>query len=205
MLAPNIRYYLSHGVRGMYEEGNGHGPASDLDAMKAYLMTAVMFDPNVDDEAILSTFLEAYYSAKSAPFIREYMDVMHGSIADTNYYMREHFDHTAAFLTPVALLTSARALSNAAAVTAPESKYRERVDVAKLAVYYPILLRWEEMAAFAKNTSLEWPLQENTKEAALHWFVTFGENLKPPLTHLNEGGTHNMTWLKQQVVGKHDD
>jgi hypothetical protein len=74
-----------------------------------------------------------------------------------------------------------------------------------LAVYYPILLRWEEMAAFAKNTSLEWPLQENTKEAALHWFVTFGENLKPPLTHLNEGGTHNMTWLKQQVVGKHDD
>ena len=23
VLAPNIRYYLDHGVRGMYEEGNG--------------------------------------------------------------------------------------------------------------------------------------------------------------------------------------
>jgi hypothetical protein len=31
------------------------------------------------------------------------MDTMHGSIADTNYYMRESIDHTAAFLTPMAL------------------------------------------------------------------------------------------------------
>ena len=26
VLAPNIRYYLDHGVRGMYEEGNGEQP-----------------------------------------------------------------------------------------------------------------------------------------------------------------------------------
>ena len=26
VLAPNIRYYLDHGVRGMYEEGNGERP-----------------------------------------------------------------------------------------------------------------------------------------------------------------------------------
>eukprot|EP01051_Picozoa_sp_SAG22_P002267 SAG22_NODE_100_length_20558_cov_10.189305_2_plen_201_part_00 len=35
VLGPNIRYYLAHGVRGIYEEGNGHGPGSDLDALKA--------------------------------------------------------------------------------------------------------------------------------------------------------------------------
>ena len=53
--------------------------------MKAFLMTSVMFDPSVDDETVISNFLDAYYSAKAAPFIRQYMDIMHGSIADTNY------------------------------------------------------------------------------------------------------------------------
>ena len=28
VLAPNIRYYLDHGVRGMYEEGNGEQQSS---------------------------------------------------------------------------------------------------------------------------------------------------------------------------------
>ena len=59
---------------------------------------------------------------------------MHGSIADTNYYMRESFDHTAAFLTPIALITSADALGHAHKLTDDGSAERERVEVAKLAV-----------------------------------------------------------------------
>ena len=61
-------------------------------------------------------------------------DTMHGSIADTNYYMRESFDHTAAFLTPIALITSADALGHAHKLTDDGSAERERVEVAKLAV-----------------------------------------------------------------------
>ena len=70
------------------------------------------------------------------------------------------------------------------------NRYRKRVDVAKLSIYYPLLLRWDEMSAFAKNESLPWPLLETTKKQALGWFVKFGGELKPkPLSHLNEGGT----------------
>ena len=110
----------------------------------------------------------------------------------------ESFDHTAAFLTPIALLTSAEALQHAVELTTAGSKYRERVEVAKLAVYYPILLRWDEMRGFATNSSLDWPI-EPTKDAALDWFVTLGSGLTPPLTHLNEGGTHDLAWFKKQV------
>ena len=62
-----------------------------------------MFDPSQDDDTLISSFLDAYYGANVSPFIRLYMDTMHGSIADTSYYMREHFDHNAAFLTPAAV------------------------------------------------------------------------------------------------------
>ena len=61
-------------------------------------------------------------------------DTMHGSIADTNYYMSCFFGHTAAFLTPIALITSADALAHAHNLTEQGSAERERVEVAKLAV-----------------------------------------------------------------------
>eukprot|EP01048_Picozoa_sp_COSAG05_P001543 COSAG05_NODE_52_length_23775_cov_49.471110_18_plen_112_part_00 len=49
-----------------------------------------------------------------------------------------------------------------------------------------------------ETESLAWPL-EPTKTAALDWFVNFGSALQPPLTHLNEGGSHDLNWFKKQV------
>ena len=43
-------------------------------------------------DLLISSFLNAYYGENVAPFVRLYMDAMHGSIADTDYYMRENFD-----------------------------------------------------------------------------------------------------------------
>ena len=80
-------------------------------------------------------------------------------MADTNYYMREHFDEHADFLTPIALLTSATAMNDGKKAVGTDSVRSHRIDVAKLAVYYPMLLRWEEMWSFAKNESLQWCLR----------------------------------------------
>ena len=51
----------------------GHGPGSDLDALKAYLMMSIMYDPTQDDDQLISDFLAAYYGALAAPWIRLYM------------------------------------------------------------------------------------------------------------------------------------
>ena len=56
------------------------------------------------------------YYGKAAPFVRLYMDTMHGSIADTSFFMGEGFTLDAAFLTPLALLTSAGAFVDGRAV-----------------------------------------------------------------------------------------
>jgi hypothetical protein len=116
--------------------------------------------------------------------------------------MRENFDEHAAFLTPIALLTSAAAMNDGKKAVAGDSVRLHRIGVAKLAVWYPMLLRWDEMWNFAKNESFVWPLEE-TKEAAVDWFVEFGSKLKPrPLTNLNEGGTHDLKWFKKTVMNE---
>ena len=72
-IGADIRYYLAHGVRGMYQEGNGHGPGSDLDALKSYIVMSAMYDPSQDDATLIADFLSSYFG-KAAPFIRLYSE-----------------------------------------------------------------------------------------------------------------------------------
>jgi len=136
--------------------------------LKDYLASTMMWDPTQDDRQVISTFLTAYYG-QAAPFVRLYMDTMHGSIADTSYFMGEGFALDAAFLTPIALLTSAGAfVDGRSVVTGLEL---ERMNRASMAVYYVILMRWAELDSFARTESLKWPL-EPTIEAAFEVFAS---------------------------------
>ena len=73
---------------------------------------------------------------------------------------------------------------------------------AQLAVYYPILLRWTEIRAFARNASITWPL-EPTVDAALATFTHFAQQIN--LTNLMEPDVnydpprHDLDWLAKQV------
>jgi hypothetical protein len=49
-------------------------------------MASMMTDTSLDPDELITEFLAGYYK-EAAPFVREYMDTMHGSIADTSFYM----------------------------------------------------------------------------------------------------------------------
>ena len=89
-IGPNVRFFQEHGVTGLFQEGAYESPGSDLMELKDYLASAMMWDPSRDDRQVISTFLTAYYG-KAAPLVRLYMDTMHGSIADTSFFMGEGF------------------------------------------------------------------------------------------------------------------
>ena len=74
-----------------------------------------------------------------------------------------------------------------------------RIETAKLAVHYTMLLCWEPLKAHATRIGFPWPL-EATKEAALEAFVTTGKAIG--LTHLNERGDHDLAWFSRCVQNK---
>jgi hypothetical protein len=167
-------------------------------------------DPSQDDRKLISEFLDAYYG-KAAPFVRLYMDTMHGSISDTNFWMGEGFPLDAAFLTPIALLTSATAfVDGRATVTGLEL---ERLNRAAMAVYYPILMRWAELRSFAQAESMHWPL-EPTIEGAFDAFASAfnattaaycGDSAHCVAPAFREGATGSslLLQLQQQLVYPH--
>ena len=83
------------------------------------------------------------------------------------------FGGTAPFLSPKALLTSATAFAQARKEIS--GKHLFRLDCAKLATYFVILVRWDEMRSAASAMSMPWPI-EHTKEAAYTEFIRVANN-----------------------------
>ena len=200
-LGPNVKFYQEHGVTGIFQEGAYTGPGSDLMELKDYLASAMMWDPTQDDRAVITEFLNGYYG-QAAPYVRLYMDTMHGSISDTEFWMGEGFPLDAPFLTPVALLTSASAFVHGRSVVSGVEL--ERLNRAAMAVYFPILMRWAELQSFAQTESMQWPL-EHSLEAAFETFAsaynattqaycTDGVHCKAPTIH--EGGPGTLSEIR---------
>ena len=115
--------------------------------------------------------------------------------------MHESFGVTAPFLTPVAVITSLRAFTDALNVVADTSVVAERLDRAKLSVFYVLLLRFEEMQSFVHEHKLTWPLPatQTSKQQVYNEFArVYAHN---GMTHLSEGG-HDLRWLHTQVFGQ---
>merc|ERR1711964_436194 len=127
----------------------------------------MLWNVTLDPDEVIEEFLTGFFG-EAAPFIRLYMDTFHGAVAETNYYMKAGpTPSNAPFFTPMALLTGGQAFKDAARVAT--AQYRTRVDVAKISVYYVVLLRWSEVRTFATKERIAWPW-EPTKEAAWREF-----------------------------------
>lgn len=183
-------------MRGIFEEGSYGTNGGDMDTLKDYVMGRMLWNVTLDPDAVITEFLAGYFGP-AAPYVRLYLDTFHGAIADTNYYMHESVPTDAPFLTPMALLTGGQAFAEALVdlKKTPGSAYTARVDTAKIAVYYVVLLRWDEIQSFAKKESIAWPW-EPTKEAAMAEFNRVWDVLKIVST---KEGSCNYTCYKAQV------
>lgn len=176
-LGPNIRWFATHGVRGVFEEGPGliQGDGSDLEELKDFVMGEMLWDPTLDPNALISEFLDGYYGTSGASFVRLYMVTMHNAINNTVcplvgncLGMPPPAGVHKTYLTPNALLVSAsafsdgvNALTNVTGTPSAKAKaavYRARLERASMAILYPVLWRWDELRRFAANASMKWPL-----------------------------------------------
>lgn len=74
VLQRNMRFFVSHRARGVYEEGNYQAAECDAEfaELRCYLLACLLFDPNCDYLAEMDGFLRAYYGA-GWKYIKEYI------------------------------------------------------------------------------------------------------------------------------------
>jgi hypothetical protein len=78
-------------------------------------------------------------------------------------------------VTPDAVVRSAIALAAGKALVAENPAILARVERARLGVYYVLMLRWDEMYAYAVKQDLAWPIEHTLDEAYLHFATVANE------------------------------
>ncbi len=137
-LQPNVRFFVNHGVMGLFEQGNySAGGGGELGPLRAYVLAELLWNPNTDVNRHIDEFTRAYYG-NAAPKIRAWLETMHAPIRGTACHAHIFDPPTACYLTDAVLEAGKRLLGEAEEMAENEA-VRFRVQTARLPVWYVLL------------------------------------------------------------------
>ncbi len=87
VLQPNMKAFIRNNVRGVFEQANGaQGGGVDLNELRAYLITKLLWNADTDVERHMEEFTDYYYGAAGV-YIREYIETLCGKAERDNIHV----------------------------------------------------------------------------------------------------------------------
>ena len=197
-LQPNLRFFRSNGVRGVFEQGAYQSHGSEMAELRAWVLAQLLWNPDQDAKALIDEFLQGYYGAAAAPHLRHYLDLMFKASQGHNLTCYSGTD--APFLRFEPLAAAEKLWQRAAAASADTPDFLQRVRLGHLAVRYVWLSRWEPLRKECTDAGAKWPLPESRKQVAADWMsVAKGVEGQSwtKITLLNEGGLTPAKWVER--------
>ena len=155
--ADAIRFFVANNARGIFTQGTPRNNGfSDL---RAYLLTALHWNPDLDSEALIDEFLALYYGAKPAALIRQWLDLAHDSVDYSEHtnigYQPRHIGLDPA-LGDIGLRLFEKAMAGA-----ESDEIRERIEKVSITAHRlgcePLMWNagWAGMTAAARKVPIE--------------------------------------------------
>lgn len=190
VLAPSVRFYVEHNVKGIMFQGAYQSPGGERMEMRAWVMAKLLWDPSRDVNRLIQDFVWGYYE-EAAPAIMAYYDLLEQT-------RRDHADSSSAISGGIRypmeadflsrdFLDQATALCDQAEALAQSEEIRRRVQLARLPITYVKLCRGPEFTGV-----------ENFR-ALLATFETVAR--REGITHLAEGAPDVDAKLRQWREG----
>ena len=82
----NLTFYKSNGVRGVFEQGSLCSNNSYFAELKAYLLSRLLWNPEIDDKAVIDEFLTGVYK-NAAPVMKCIYDEFYADVLKDNFHM----------------------------------------------------------------------------------------------------------------------
>jgi hypothetical protein len=145
-LAADIPMYRKHGVVGVFLEGAyPPGGGAENAELRSYIMARLLWDPRANVQEGIREFTDAVYG-KAAPFIREYLDLMHREVRTPPQGLGMHLWIFNVPRFSTGFTAEARRLFAQAEGAAENDVIRSRVRQARLPVEYIEYLRAHEFS-----------------------------------------------------------
>ena len=135
-LQANVRCFVAHGVKGLFEQGNySTGGAGEMEPLRAWLLAKLLWNPDADVPALTREFLAAYYGPAAEPLGR-YVDLMQQQVATTNVHAHIFDNPKAKYLNKEVLAAANTVFDEAERLAAGNGTILKRVQTARLPVWY---------------------------------------------------------------------
>jgi len=178
-LQANVRFFVNHGVKGLFEQGNSsQGGYGEMGPLRAYVLAKLVWNPDTDVQKHITEFLNAYYG-KAAGNVRAYMELLHRQVREKGFHAHIYDSPKAAYLNDEAINGGERLLDEAEEL-ADNDDVKLRVQVARLPIWY---------VKFATNR-----VTGDARADLLRRFLIIAR--KAGITEIREGGSLD-AWAKK--------
>jgi hypothetical protein len=137
VLKDNINFFIENHVKGIFEEdcnSNNH-TGQEFAEMRAWVLGKLLWNPDLDTDALVHEFIAGYYRAASDP-VREYFHLIHDAAAkDPNAHFGIYKLPEIRFITPE-IVKKSKALFHKAMALADDDDILKRVRIAGLPIRY---------------------------------------------------------------------
>jgi hypothetical protein len=136
VLSPNVKTFVAHNVRGIFEEGGyPRGGGTEMAQLRAYMLAKILWNPNYDPNLAMNEFLDGYYGP-AAPYVRQYIDLLHDTVRRENIHVFIWTSPSEKYLRPAILAKADALFDQAEKAVAADETLRYRVLQARMPVMY---------------------------------------------------------------------
>lgn len=134
-LQPNVQFFVQHGVKGLFEQGNySAGGYGELGPLRSYLLAKLLWNPDTDLKTHTEEFLAAYYGGVAGQ-MRQYLELLEAQVRGGKAHAHIFDSSKVAYLNDE-FLSNADNLLNRAEQAANDETVRLRVQTARLPIWY---------------------------------------------------------------------
>jgi len=133
IIEPNIRYFVTHGAKGIYMQAAYNARNTEMCDLRNYVTSRLLWNPNDSGEALIDEFLELHYGKAAGP-IRRFLDLSYDRSVASGAHPR-CFDPAGRWGIDEKLGLAGIALFDEALRLAESDAVRARVEKASIAAY----------------------------------------------------------------------
>lgn len=138
-LQPNVKFFVSHNVKGIFEQGNySSGGGGELGPLRAYVLAKLLWNPETSVQTQIDEFCTAYYGV-AASGIKDFLELMHRQVRDKDVHAHIFDSPKAAYLNDAFIAEADELLAKTEARA--EGIEKSRVAVVRLPIWYVQIVR----------------------------------------------------------------
>lgn len=193
VLGPNVKFFVEHNVKGLFEQGAYHTWGAEMMELRAWVLAKLLWNPKLDGEKLINEFIDGYYGP-AGRHVRAYIDVIHAAAQAAGQPLGCFYGGEPTFLSLQTLTRGLAELRGAEAEIINDGVLRRRVQTSQLPVLYAFLLEWDRLRHEAEQANAEWPVAP-TRSALYQEFMGIAAAAR--VTHVSE--SRPIGWLKELV------